>query len=142
MMVANACTALVLVIALWPSSQRQLAVAWASAILMFTLYHGIKNRRPGAEKPSYVSRRAVVRAARNALLLGGMWATLPLLFFSNASAGGQVIIACLCAGMLGGGAFAFASLPVAAIAFTVPIVVAPRLRSDAAAIRHTCSSRF
>jgi hypothetical protein len=81
MMVANACTALVLVIALWPSSQRQLAVAWASAILMFTLYHGIKNRRPGAEKPSYVSRRAVVRAARNALLLGGMWATLLVVFF-------------------------------------------------------------
>jgi diguanylate cyclase len=35
-----------------------------------------------------------------------------------------VIIACLCAGMLGGGAFVLASIPAAAIAFTAPIVVA------------------
>src|SRR5271167_3701075 len=82
-----------------------------------------QNLRLKVRGPSYVSRRSIVRAARNALLLGSLWATLPLLFFSNASAGGQVIIACLCAGMLGGGAFAFASLRVAAIAFTVPIVV-------------------
>ena len=53
-----------------------------------------------------------------------MWATLPLIFFADASPGGQVIIACLCAGMLGGGAFALASIPAAAIAFTAPIVVA------------------
>jgi diguanylate cyclase (GGDEF)-like protein len=53
-----------------------------------------------------------------------LWATLPLIFFADASPGGQVIIACLCAGMLGGGAFALASIPAAAIAFTAPIVVA------------------
>src|SRR6185369_16806578 len=49
---------------------------------------------------------------------------LPLMFFADASPGGQVIIACLCAGMLGGGAFVLASIPAAAIAFTAPIVVA------------------
>jgi diguanylate cyclase (GGDEF)-like protein len=53
-----------------------------------------------------------------------LWATLPLIFFADASPGGHVIIACLCAGMLGGGAFALASIPAAAIAFTAPIVVA------------------
>jgi diguanylate cyclase len=121
--VANAFNALVLVVALWPSPQRQLAVVWAAVIVAFVTYHGIKNLGVKVKRPSYVSRRAIVRAARNALLLGSMWATLPLLFFANASAGGQIIIACLCAGMLGGGAFAFASLPAAAIAFTIPIVV-------------------
>jgi diguanylate cyclase (GGDEF)-like protein len=45
------------------------------------------------------------------------------MFFKDASPGGQVIIACLCAGMLGGGAFALASIPAAAIAFTAPVVV-------------------
>ena len=52
-----------------------------------------------------------------------MWASLPLLFFADASAGGQIIIVCLCAGTLAGGAFAFASVPPAAIAFTAPIAV-------------------
>jgi diguanylate cyclase len=121
-MLANACNALVLVFALWPSSQRQLAIAWATTIVMFTIYHGFKNRRLDHELPSYVSSRSITRVVRNALLLGALWASLPLLFFADASAGGQIVIACLCAGMLGGGAFAFASIPPAAITFTGPIV--------------------
>jgi diguanylate cyclase len=123
MMLANACNASVLVIALWSSPQRQMAIVWASVILLFTIYHGLRHLTSTRAKPSYVSTRAIVRAVRNAALLGSLWAVLPLLFFSNASAGGQVIIACLCAGMLGGGAFAFASIPAAAIAFTTPIVI-------------------
>ena len=113
MMLANACNAAVLVIALWSSSQPQWALASASTILLVTIYHVLKSLYSPNAKPSYVSTRAIVRAVRNALLLGSLWAMLPLLFFSNASAGGQVIIACLCAGMLGGGAFAFASIPAA-----------------------------
>ena len=132
-MLANACNALVLVVALWPSSQRQPAIAWASTILMFTIYHGFKNRRPDRQKPSYVASKSIARVARNAFFLGCLWASLPLLFFANASAGGQVIIACLCAGMLAGGAFAFASIPPAAVTFTAPIAIASAIsigRSD------------
>ena len=132
-MLANACNALVLVVALWPSSQRQLAIAWASTILMFTIYHGFKNRRLDRPKPSYVSSRVIARVVRNAFFLGSLWASLPLLFFADASAGGQVIIACLCAGTLAGGAFAFASIPPAAVTFTAPIAVASAIaigRSD------------
>ena len=39
------------------------------------------------------------------------------------SNGGQLIIICLCAGMLCGGAFAFASVPAAAVAFIGPICI-------------------
>ena len=132
-MLANACNAFVLLIALWPSSQRQLAIAWASTILMFTIYHGFKSRHLDRPTPPYVSSRAIDRVVRNAFLLGTLWASLPLLFFADASAGGQVVIACLCAGMLAGGAFAFASVPPAAVAFTAPIAVASTIaigRSD------------
>jgi diguanylate cyclase len=122
-MIANACNALVLVLALWSSPQRGLAIVWACAILAFTIFHYFKGRRLARAKPAYVSHRPVSRAVRNALLLGSLWAFLPLFFFSNASPGGKVIIACICAGTLGGGVFAFASLPAAAIAFTAPIVV-------------------
>ena len=123
-LLANVCNASVVVAALWDSPQRQLAFAWGSVILIFSLYYGLRLRRSANAKPSYVSPGAIIRATRNSLVLGTSWATLPLLFFSNASPGGQAIIACLCAGMLGGGAFALASIPAAAIAFTAPIVVA------------------
>ncbi len=123
-MLANACNALVLVATLWGSPQRQLDVLWALTVVIFSLYYGVRNRRSPRAKPSYVSPRAIMRAARNATFLGALWAMLPLLFFSQSSPGGQIIIVCLCAGMLAGGAFASASIPIAAIAFTAPIVVA------------------
>jgi diguanylate cyclase (GGDEF)-like protein len=121
-LLANISNALVLVAALWSSPLRRSAVAWASAVVFVGVYFGLRQRRH-VEKPTYVSAHAITRAIRNSLLLGSMWATLPLIFFADASPGGQVIIACLCAGMLGGGAFVLASIPAAAIAFTAPIVV-------------------
>src|ERR1700728_4329385 len=123
-LLANICNALVLVAALWSSPLRRLAVAWASAIAIIGLYYGLRQRRTARMSPTQVSARTISRAIRNSLLLGSLWATLPLIFFANASPGGQVIIACLCSGMLGGGAFALASIPAAAVAFTTPIVVA------------------
>lgn len=123
-LLANICNASVLVVALWASPQRQLAIVWASTVLAFCAYYGARHQLSARSKPAYVSASTTNRAIRNALVLGGLWATLPLLFFSGASPGGQIIITCLCAGMLGGGTFALAGIPAAAIAFTAPIVVA------------------
>jgi diguanylate cyclase (GGDEF)-like protein len=61
------------------------------------------------------------RLVRNALILGTGWGIVPVAFFADASNGAQLVITCLCAGMLAGGAFAFATIPVAAIAYTAPI---------------------
>jgi diguanylate cyclase (GGDEF)-like protein len=124
MLLANVCNAGILILALWASPQHHLAIIWATITLVFTLYHGFKNRHSADNKPSYVSRSTIARTTRNALFFGSLWAMLPLLFFSNASPGEQVIIACLCAGVLGGGTFVLASIPAAAIAFTAPIVIA------------------
>jgi diguanylate cyclase len=122
-LLANICNALVLVAALWSSPLRQSAIAWASAVVLVGLYFGLRQRHTASARPTYVSLHTITRAIRNSLLLGSLWATLPLIFFADASPGGQVIIACLCAGMLGGGAFVLANMPAAAIAFTAPIVV-------------------
>lgn len=124
MLLANVCNAGILIVALWASPRHQLAIIWATTTLIFTLYHGIKNRHSADPEPSYVSRSTITRTTRNALFFGSLWSMLPLLFFSNATPGEQVIIACLCAGVLGGGTFVLASVPAAAIAFTAPIVVA------------------
>ena len=135
-LLANVCNALVLVAALWVSPLREHAITWAAGIIILGLLFGLKHRRSALSRPASVSAKTIVRATRNALLLGSVWATLPLIFFAESSPGGQVIIACLCAGMLGGGAFVLASIPAAAIAFTAPIVIASAIaigRSDDAA---------
>jgi diguanylate cyclase len=124
MMLANVCNASILVAALWASPQRHIAIAWASTILIFVAYYGLWRRQSARVAPSYVSPRVITRAVRNALLLGTLWAILPMLFFSDAPPSEQIIITALCVGMLAGGAFAFASVPAAAIAFTLPIVIA------------------
>jgi GGDEF domain-containing protein len=65
----------------------------------------------------------VHRLVRNAFVLGAAWGIVPVAFFADASSGGQLVITCLCSGMLAGGALAFATIPIAAIAFTAPIFV-------------------
>jgi hypothetical protein len=73
MLLANVCNAAILIVALWASPQHQLAIAWASATLVFTLYHGFKNRHSDDTKPSYVSHGTIIRTARNALFFGSLW---------------------------------------------------------------------
>ena len=122
-MLANACNALIFVVAVWPSPNLRLSLVWAAIIICYAFFYGIRRRRKPF-KPQSVSAYSIRRVVRNALLFGSLWAALPLFFFVGASAGQQLIITCLCAGMLAGGAFAFASIPIAAIAFTSPIFIA------------------
>jgi diguanylate cyclase len=123
-MLANACNAMVLAVALWHSPDRNLALLWAAAVASGAIFigmHAHASRR--ITKPQYVSRGTMQRLVRNALILGIAWGIVPVAFFADASSGAQLVITCLCAGMLAGGAFAFATIPVAAIAFTTPIFV-------------------
>jgi diguanylate cyclase len=122
MMLANSCNAIVLAMALWNSSDGAFAALWAAVMVCGAIFFGLKARSSWrVTKPPSVSRRAIHRLVQNAFILGGMWAIVPIGFFANATHGGQLVITCLCAGMLAGGAFAFATIPVAAIGFTAPI---------------------
>ena len=123
-MLANACNALVLAIALWQSADWAFALVWAAAVGSAALFFGLQARASRRiTKPQFVSRRTMYRLVRNALALGAAWGVVPVAFFANASSGAQLVITCLCAGMLAGGAFAFSTIPIAAIAFTAPIFV-------------------
>jgi diguanylate cyclase (GGDEF)-like protein len=123
-MLANVCNATVFALALWPSPEGTPAAIWASVMVCWASFFGVKARASWrVAKPQFVSQRAIHRLVRNALVAGAMWAMLPTFFFANAGNGGQLVITCLCSGMLAGGAFAFATVPMAAIAFTAPIVL-------------------
>jgi len=124
MMLANACNATVLAIALWNSPDGAVCALWASVMVFLSISSGLKARVSWrVAKPHSVSRGAIHRLVRNAFILGSMWAIVPIVFFANATNGGQLVITCLCAGMLAGGAFAFATIPVAAIAVVAPIIL-------------------
>ncbi len=121
-MVANACNASVLAAALWHSPDRSSALLWATVVVSAALAFGFQaHAARRITKPQFVSRNTMYRLVRNAFLLGTAWGIVPVVFFNSASSGAQLVITCLCAGMLAGGAFAFATIPVAAIAFTTPI---------------------
>ncbi|RXH36943.1 diguanylate cyclase [Bradyrhizobium nanningense] len=123
-MLANACNAIVLAIALWQSPDRISALIWATAVASAAIGFGLQSRAGRRiTKPQFVSRRAMHRLVRNAFVLGAAWGIVPVAFFTDASTGGQLVITCLCSGMLAGGALAFATIPIAAIAFTAPIFV-------------------
>jgi diguanylate cyclase len=122
MMLANACNATVLAIALWQSPDGIPAAVWAALVVFGSTVSGLKARSSWrVTKPQSLSRRSIHRLVRNAFVLGGMWAIVPITFFEDANAGGQMLMTALCAGMLAGGAFAFATIPVAAIGFMGPI---------------------
>lgn len=123
-MLANACNAIVLAIALWQSPDGTAALIWAAAVATAAIGFGLQSRAARRiTRPLVVSRRAMHRLVRNAFLLGAAWGIVPVAFFADASTGGQLVITCLCSGMLAGGALAFATIPIAAIAFTAPIFV-------------------
>ena len=111
MMVANACNAIVLAIALWKSPDGIYAALWAAAMVFGSTLSGRKARSSWrVTKPPSVSRRTIHRLVRNAFISGGMWAIVPIVFFGHANPGGQILMTALCAGMLAGGAFAFATV--------------------------------
>jgi C4-dicarboxylate-specific signal transduction histidine kinase len=124
MMLANVCNALVLVVDFWGTRQFTSALYWAAAVFSVSGYiyfrHRRRRRAPRSASQSHAARRATL----NALALGLCWAALPLIFFQEAGPGTRLLIACLSAGMLYGGALALASIPLAAVAFVAPVAFA------------------
>jgi len=65
-MLANACNALVLAVALWQSPDRAFALVWAAAVSSAALFFGLQARAARRiAKPQFVSRRTMYRLVRN-----------------------------------------------------------------------------
>ncbi|WP_363346225.1 ATP-binding protein [Methylocystis echinoides] len=125
-MLANICNATVFMAASWDRPYRIAALCWGALVIAIASFVFLrrKTRRTSTYRPAASSsRRGVYRAVGYAAALGSCWGALPLLFLDQASVGGKLLIACLCSGMLGGGAFVLASIPPAAAAFSGPIAL-------------------
>ena len=120
-MLANLCNVLVFLLDVWGTPRFVDAVYWAIAVLCVAGYIYFGRWRQRSVHRSTAHRiRSARKAIINAFALGCCWAALPLFFFQDAAPGAQLLIACLCAGMLSGGAFALAGIPMAAMAFRDP----------------------
>ena len=123
MMLANICNAIVLMLAMAGTLDAALGSIWAGFVIFITSFFGLKSKfSRRSVQPRSVSRRAIHRLVASAFVLGTLWAIVPAVFFIAAPQGAQLIMTCLVSGMLAGGSFAFATLPVAALAFTGPIL--------------------
>ncbi|TIR50662.1 MAG: EAL domain-containing protein [Mesorhizobium sp.] len=123
-MVANILNAAIFVMALWGSPEQTKAMLWASGIIAAAAVVGLRARSSfQSVKPRSVSRRTTQNLVRNAFLFGTWWGALPVLFFSGATSAVQVVITCLSAGMIAGGAASFSTIPIAAVAYTLPIFI-------------------
>jgi diguanylate cyclase (GGDEF)-like protein/PAS domain S-box-containing protein len=124
MLFANMMCALVMSIALVRSQPSMLVLLWSitlSGLLAFV--YARWRRTVSAPRRNFASTRASIRAAGNAIILGSLWAIVPIAFFGSATEGTRIVIACVLIGMMCGGAFALAAIPVAAIAFALPIAI-------------------
>ncbi len=123
-MLANICNASVFIAASWDRPYRLLALCWGAPVVAIASFVYLRRKMRRSHKTARsVSNRGLYRAIVYAAALGSCWGALPLLFLNDASVGGKLLIACLCSGMLGGGAFVLASIPPAAIAFSGPIAL-------------------
>ena len=123
MMVANAFNAVVLIAALSLRAPSPAPYLWMTilALYLMRVAKSARRRRMFASQAA-PSQSRVRKAIAYAGTLGLIWAAVPLLFL-DAARSDQLIVICVCVGMLCGGCFVLATLPAAVIAFTLPIAI-------------------
>ena len=114
---------------LWAFWARLPAGLWAWAALVCLLSGlGLAGWRRGMDAPlPTASPRAIRRAAVHAGALGLAWGLLPVLWFADAPAQHQLLIACIVTGMIGAGGLALARLPLSSAAFVSLIALGAML---------------
>jgi diguanylate cyclase (GGDEF)-like protein len=121
MMLATCLNALMFPVVMAQTPRGLEAGIWAAAIIGVSLFMYVRCKRAVGPKKT-ASLRGIRLAAAYGLLHGSLWGLLPALFFIGVGQAQQLIVVCLCIGMLCGGAFTLSPIPVAAVAFVAPIV--------------------
>jgi signal transduction histidine kinase len=95
---------------------------WALALLVMAMIYLRGRFGKGAPQRRPASRRAVRRVVLNGAVFGAIWAVVPAAWFVGAPLQVQLFVACLTAGMMSGGAFVLATVPLAAMSYVVLMV--------------------
>ena len=123
-MVANVINGAILFLSLVGTPQADVATLWTFALICLTLFIYLRSRaHSGRSTYSRIaSRRGIRHAIFNAFVLGLLWGAVPVLFFDSIQSA-QIVVICLAIGMLCAGCFVLAPVPLAALAFVIPIAI-------------------
>jgi len=125
MMTANIVNALLVCLAGVAGPHRNVLILWTAAVVCYALlglYGWLAAKRKKSGKNT-VSARGARRVALQAGLLGCLWGVLPIFVLDDHSVYMNMLVVALIAGMIGTGSFALLTLPMAALAYTTPLVI-------------------
>jgi diguanylate cyclase (GGDEF)-like protein/PAS domain S-box-containing protein len=123
-MTINILNAAIVVGVFWDTEANVILSLWAALIVVeagSALWSWSLKRH---KRPTGASARGIRRAVLHAAFLGVTWGAAPLMLFPNADLMHQLILGCLMAGMISGGAFCLSTVPQAGLAYTWTIVLA------------------
>ena len=121
MALANIGNALIVVAAAANGRHIQLALGWFATLALYVSpYFWQWRRRRGRPPPTAISHRTVRRLLRHTFGVALIWGAGPALMF-DAPPGQQFILATVGVGVAAGGAFALATLPLAAVVYLLPM---------------------
>ena len=125
MMAANIINAQLVCLAGMGGAHRLTLLVWAGVVTCYALlglrgWVAARRRKSGKNT---VSARGARRVALQAGVLGGIWGLLPALALDGAGIHMSMLVVALMAGMIGVGSFALLTLPMAALAYTTPLVI-------------------
>lgn len=125
MMAGNIFNAVIIIVAFWSTPQRASVLLWGFPLITFSVFIYLKRRAAKSRRRRKTApERLIFRAVINAFVLGCLWACLPLFFFIDAPAAGRIIIITVTIGMLCAGSFVLAPIPIAGLAYLLPLVLA------------------
>jgi len=101
----------------WDSGENAFLALWALAIAGVASLAARSWMRSGGGRPNGASLRAMQSIRLHAFLLAAVWGALPLALFPEVGPTGQMIIACLMAGMIAGCAFTLSTVPRAGLVY-------------------------
>jgi len=121
MLLGNLVNAFVIVVVAAGGRHFAAALAWAAVLGLLLIPMAKKPRaKDGSPGSGLVPQRTLRRLVRNTAVLAAIWGTAPALLMGG-DPGQQLIAATVSVGMLSGGAFGLATLPMAAIAYVLPL---------------------
>jgi len=125
MMAANIVNALLVFLAGLGGPHRLALLVWTGVVVCYALLglRGWLSARRRKSAKNTVSARGARRVALQAGLLGCLWGVLPIFVLDDHSVYMNMLVVALIAGMIGTGSFALLTLPMAALAYTTPLVI-------------------
>jgi diguanylate cyclase (GGDEF)-like protein len=123
-MTINILNATIIVGVFWDTGANAILSIWGALIVLeagAALWSWSLTRH---KRPTGASERAIRRAVLRAAFLGMTWGAAPLMLFPDADLMHQLILGCLMAGMISGGAFCLSTVPRAGLAYTWTTVLA------------------